>query len=696
MVKGEQKTRGEKSSLRDKAAFFMEGGGNMPSTSIAFNAVDNMTRHIRSMRTGVNDLTRDIQSYRRIQDNAFREKAVIKMDITQAKNALRELSKDVRNNVGGSREAFIEQQHALERLNEEYRRLTQVAREAGREERGLEADIRRTSNAAATRSGGGSSGAGGMISALGKAGLGAMGADALKIYLNTSVTSMFGSNTGGMISDIGGGAAMGAAMGSMMGPPGMAIGAAVGGLTGALQGISKIQTKEDDIFRAEVKSLHTDAMSYTKEKVGTSSEVSGEREVMKKKYETMMGKEEGGKLFEDLKQYGIETPYSTDSMIAAGVQFRQYNPEWNGEDIKKNVDMLGDLALGDQNKFNTMSYAYAQIQSEGKLNGQDWRQMTQAGFNPLAILAEERGKTQSQMRELMSAGRISAADVTHAIEVATGEGGTFYNGADNLMDTYVGISARLEDSRLELDLAAGEAYNEQRKGGKQQEIESLSGENGDILKDAHAKVGIYEAEMDNMYQQGIDEAMVQAAKQIEAEGLVGIEAAKLMWKAKAEAEIEFKNSEESQMKLAAEQGLIADIQAKLIESGDYLDFGMSMANEFSKGWYTGRLFTFEEPEKPRSIFDKGGRTTPRGATIGTDGRHATGLPRVPYDGYRAELHEGERVLTKVESNQKEGGMGGVSIGKIADYFVIREEADIDKIARTLVTKINTARMTYGG
>jgi hypothetical protein len=35
--------------------------------------------------------------------------------------------------------------------------------------------------------------------------------------------------------------------------------------------------------------------------------------------------------------------------------------------------------------------------------------------------------------------------------------------------------------------------------------------------------------------------------------------------------------------------------------------------------------------------------------IATDGSHAGGLPYVPFDGYVAELHRGERVLTAEES-----------------------------------------------
>jgi TP901 family phage tail tape measure protein len=36
---------------------------------------------------------------------------------------------------------------------------------------------------------------------------------------------------------------------------------------------------------------------------------------------------------------------------------------------------------------------------------------------------------------------------------------------------------------------------------------------------------------------------------------------------------------------------------------------------------------------------------------GTDGSHAKGLPEVPFDGYIAELHKGERVLTAAESDE---------------------------------------------
>ncbi|WP_333861736.1 hypothetical protein [Clostridium sp.] len=70
-----------------------------------------------------------------------------------------------------------------------------------------------------------------------------------------------------------------------------------------------------------------------------------------------------------------------------------------------------------------------------------------------------------------------------------------------------------------------------------------------------------------------------------------------------------------------------------------------------------------------------------------DGSHATGMSNVPYNGYLAELHEGERVLTAQENRSLKEGFGGITIAKLADTIVVREESDIDKIVDALVRKL---------
>lgn len=74
--------------------------------------------------------------------------------------------------------------------------------------------------------------------------------------------------------------------------------------------------------------------------------------------------------------------------------------------------------------------------------------------------------------------------------------------------------------------------------------------------------------------------------------------------------------------------------------------------------------------------------------------NAFGLNYVPYNDYQTRLHEGEMVLTKQEANQYRSGQNGgnISIDKLADTIVIREEADIEKVTSKLVASIQMAQL----
>ena len=101
----------------------------------------------------------------------------------------------------------------------------------------------------------------------------------------------------------------------------------------------------------------------------------------------------------------------------------------------------------------------------------------------------------------------------------------------------------------------------------------------------------------------------------------------------------------------------------------------------------------------------------KGINIPTIPRLKVGLDYVPSDDFPALLHKGEAVLTADEANlwRSLGGMPGIAssltnssvnnvnynIEKFADYFVIREEADIQKIATALYNRINMEKRTRG-
>lgn len=665
--------------------------------SIAFKASDNLTNSIQSMRKSVDGLSRDVSEYRKIQSQAFDKKTEIKFDISKAKQELKELEKAVKQNVEGSEKAFKEKQRTLEDLQEEYKRLTKVANDASKAESRLQDDMNKSNNLRNTMAAQQNS----MLKSLAGAGLGNMLGDALSHSISQDIGSMFGTEAGNAINSVLGGIASGAALGSVAGPVGTAVGAAVGGIAGTITAESEKQQRDDDRFINEVQSLHTKVLQDQSNSLQNGLTLASERELLIRGLGTLLeSQEKGNKMFEDIKQFGIDTPYDGISMLRSAEQMLAYG---TAEDsLMKNIKMLGDVANGDQNKFNSLSYAYAQTQSVGKLTGQDWLQYTAAGFNPLSILAEEQGKTREEMQEMMSKGLISAQDVTRAFEIATSEGGRFFNAAKNKMETYSGQVSMLKDLWNEVDASMGDGYMRKRKDGLELEIEQLSGKIGDKMKEANSLIGEFEASLENKYQQSIINAMSSAmetdefkmAKREDDE----IAMARLVWEARTQAEIDYKNSEEMKLKYEAERGLVQDIQQALIDDNVYLDYGKAMGEQFSLG-YSGviREALAMDPSKAEGLSEeiqKHGSFTQKlqdkftGGGTNTYGRldlkefegYATGLDRVPRNDMLVRVHEGERILTKLDADKQDRGATGIHIDKLADTVVIREEADIEKVA----------------
>jgi uncharacterized protein (DUF736 family) len=73
--------------------------------------------------------------------------------------------------------------------------------------------------------------------------------------------------------------------------------------------------------------------------------------------------------------------------------------------------------------------------------------------------------------------------------------------------------------------------------------------------------------------------------------------------------------------------------------------------------------------------------------------HSSGLDRVPYSGYKANLHKDEAVLTRGEASewraQQNGGSGG-QILITGNTFNVRQESDIDAIAKALARQMANA------
>lgn len=151
--------------------------------------------------------------------------------------------------------------------------------------------------------------------------------------------------------------------------------------------------------------------------------VRGEIESLEKSFEILAGKTQGRKLFGDIKEFAVTTPMAMGDLAKGAQTLLSFNVE--AQKVMPILRAIGDIAMGDAQKFNSLVLAFSQMQSTGKLMGQDLLQMINAGFNPLSVISEQTGKSIGTLKEEMAAGSISAEMITKAFMDATSEGGKF-------------------------------------------------------------------------------------------------------------------------------------------------------------------------------------------------------------------------------------------------------------------------------
>lgn len=156
------------------------------------------------------------------------------------------------------------------------------------------------------------------------------------------------------------------------------------------------------------------------------------------------------KLYQDISQYGIKTPYEKQDILEAQKTMMSFGIDANYAFGK--MKNIGDIALGDAGKMQSLSLAFAQAASSGKLQGQDLNQMINAGFNPLQIISERTGESMASLKERMSKGGISAKELGQAFEWATDKQGQFYQGAEKASQTLAGKWSNMLDALSELAL----------------------------------------------------------------------------------------------------------------------------------------------------------------------------------------------------------------------------------------------------
>lgn len=142
------------------------------------------------------------------------------------------------------------------------------------------------------------------------------------------------------------------------------------------------------------------------------------------KFEVLLGSMTKAKtLLSDIRDFANVTPFESTGLRQNAEMLLNFG--LSGQKILPTLKMLGDVSGGNQEKLNSMTLAFGQMSSTGRLMGQDLNQMINAGFNPLQIISQNTGISMGRLKDQMEKGQISVKMVEEAFKLATGTGGRF-------------------------------------------------------------------------------------------------------------------------------------------------------------------------------------------------------------------------------------------------------------------------------
>lgn len=222
---------------------------------------------------------------------------------------------------------------------------------------------------------------------------------------------------------------------------------------------TKVESEGVSTGMSTVKKLFTAGMGFVvaKHAVGLAKmgiAYNSQMQDFQSKFKVLLGSaSKANKHVAELRKLAMKTPFRTTDLAAASQQLLAFGV--NSKSVSGHLRRLGDISLGNKEKFQQLGLVFGQVSSQGKLMGQDLLQFINAGFNPLKELSKMGRGTYQELKDQMAQGKISFQDVQAAIEHATSKGGQFFNGMKEGSKTF---AAQVDALKGNLEILAGNAF----------------------------------------------------------------------------------------------------------------------------------------------------------------------------------------------------------------------------------------------
>lgn len=655
----------------------------MPETSIVIKTQDKSSEGMKTIAKNAADLGSKL---RELQDKAHslsKEKATLNANFDKAKKELSDAKKKFNETQDAMDGLRMEAAQAnFDNLSYQFRSVSKEAEKARKEISNLDTQANKSMNSSGGIGGGFKTIANAVVASQFSQVIGG----SVKQIAGTFINSAFSSDTSSTLSSMLGGAASGAAIGSAIPGIGTAIGAALGAGAGLASGLSQNYETQDSSFRSYVQDAVQEQLDAQSESLTSGSSIAAGRETDKISFATLFGsKETADSYLSNLVGMANSTPFLYDDLTSMSKTLATYG--YDADSILPVLQTIGDAgaALGQSTSdMNSVATAIGRMKSSNKTSLEYLNILNDRGIGAVGMLADAYGVDQGTMYSMISKGEIAGQDAARIILDALSD--SFAGSMEAQSKTFSGITSTIEGLQQELDNAMGEGYNQTRMQGLEAQKEWLDGDSGQEMQEAYAAIGAWKASLENAKEQYIRDAMndamgSEAYKTAEAEGDAA-EMGRILMQAKIAGMNEYNANEGKDEELAQELNLIESVRDDAALNNSYWDAGYTLGQEFSKG----RAAATTDSAWADAVNNfNSGYTKHRSGH-----QRAMGIDYVPYDNFPALLHEGEKVLTAGEARQEKNGVGGIQI--VINGMTVREDADIDRVAQALLSKLEAANM----